>query len=250
MIAVRACMSGTFLTTFREDGTLNTTKPAKPAGTGLSRFFTKELALRTVACIIGNIIIGLGVAMAKIADLGIDPFNGMCMSVSAYWDVPYTTFTLCFNLSCFVFEIIWGRKYINIGTFINWFLICYDVSFFLWLFGGLFPAPESLAARIILLVGALFVMSFGLAVYQMADLGVSPYDVLPIMFCDRVTKFPYFWARIIVDSLCVTGMLLSKSDLIGIGTLLTALGLGPIIHLFTVLLTRVMKLKQKEKSAA
>lgn len=201
----------------------------------------KTLLLRTLFCILGNAIIGLGVAMSKTADFGIDPFNGMCMSVSAFFDINYMLYTWTFNLCCFVFEILWGRHYIHIGTFINWFLVSYAVTFFLNLSGPVsIPHPETVPGRIVLLVLSLLVISFGLAVYQIADLGIAPYDAIPFMFCERHPNFPYFWARIILDSACVTGILLTHGDLLGVGTLLTALGLGPVVHLFMVLLKKLV----------
>ena len=162
------------------------------------------------------------------------------MSVSAFFNIDYRIYTWTFNLLCFTFEIIWGRKYIHIGTFINWFLVSYAVQFFLDTHESLtLPTPQTLPMRVLLLLVALPVISLGLAIYQEADLGIAPYDVIPIMFCERHPKFPYFWARIILDSSAVIGILATGSSLIGIGTLLTALGLGPIINMFSVILEKI-----------
>lgn len=211
----------------------------------------KTLTLRVLACILGNAIIGLGVAMSKTADFGIDPFNGMCMSVSAFFGINYMIYTWTFNLCCFLFEIIWGRHYINIGTFINWFLVSYAVTFFLNLRDTLtLNVPATVVGRIVLLVASLIVISLGLAIYQLADLGIAPYDAIPFMFCERHKKFPYFWARIILDSLAVSGILLTHGDLLGVGTLLTALGLGPVVHLFMNILRKLFMKNEKEEQTA
>lgn len=210
----------------------------------MRKFGKKELWIRVIACIIGNLLIALGVALAKIASLGNDPFNGMCMSVSAFFHLPYTVFTWSLHLLFFLFEILWGRKYIHIGTFINWFLISFAVSGILSGYDLILPRPDGLSVRIVILVFGLVICSLGLAVYQTADLGVAPYDALPIIFCDRFKKFPFFWARMIEDSLCVLGIVFTlnpEEHLLGIGTLLFALGLGPIIHLFMNLLKRLLK---------
>ena len=193
----------------------------------------KTLALRILISVLGNTVIGFGVAIAKIADLGIDPFNGMTMGVSGALGVPYPVFTWGFNLLCFTAELIWGRKYINVGTFINWFLVSFAVSGFLSLFGfaGL-TTPEGLPPKLAMLLLALLLMSLGLAIYQSVDFGIAPFDAIPIMFCERHPRFPYFWARILLDSTAVLGILLTDRSLCGIGTLATALGLGPIVHFF------------------
>ncbi len=204
----------------------------------------KEWTKHIIACIVGNLLISVGVSLAKIASLGNDPFNGMCMSVSSFFNINYPLFTWGLNLTFFVFELIWGRKYIHIGTFLNWFMISYFVSAILKLYGLFLPTPESFAIRIPVLVAGVVICSLGIALYQFADLGVSPYDVLPIMFCDTFKKFPYFWARIIEDGVCVIGILLTfnaESKLLGIGTVIFALGMGPIIHLFTNILKKSEK---------
>lgn len=205
--------------------------------------FTAELRNRTLACVLGNIILGLGVAITKMAAFGNDPFNGMCMSMSDWLGIPYTVFTPLYNTVLFGFEILWGRKHIHIGTFINWFLLCYAVSFFLWVFEEIGWAPTGMIYRLAVLLVGLLVVSFGLSVYQLADLGVAPYDAIPLMVCERWPKIPFFWARVALDSLSTVVILLT-GGVVGIGTLLTALCLGPAVHFFTYLLTR-----KKQKTA-
>ena len=194
--------------------------------------WTPALRRRVAMCIIGNIILGLGVALTKLTAFGNDPFNGMCMAVSARIGIPYAVYTPIFNLALFGLELLFGRKYIHIGTFVNWFLLCYAVSFFLWI-GELFGVTvlSGMALRLAVLVIGLIVISFGLALYQRADLGVAPYDAIPLMVCDRWPRVPFFWARIALVGLCtVVGWL--AGGIVGIGTLLTALALGPVVDFF------------------
>lgn len=215
--------------------------------------FTKDLAKLIAECIIGNIFIGIGVAITKMATLGIDPFNGMCISVSSYFHISYPVFTWSYNTALFIAEIIWGRKYINIGTFINWFLLCYVVAFCIPIFEKFFCTNFSdvvslsdgnlawkssaaiYALRLAILIGGLIVISFGLALYQIANLGVAPYDALPLMIIDRFPKIKFFFARICFDGTSALIIWLC-GGIVGVGTLATAFGLGPIVHLFMMLL--------------
>ena len=194
--------------------------------------WTPMLRRRVTMCIIGNIILGLGVALTKLAAFGNDPFNGMCMAVSARIGIPYAVYTPIFNLVLFGFEWLFGRKYIHIGTFVNWFLLCYAVSFFLWI-GDLLGCTtvNGMALRLIVLAAGLIIISFGLAMYQRADLGVAPYDAIPLMVCDRWQRVPFFWARIALDGLSTVVVWLA-GGIVGIGTLLTALALGPVVDFF------------------
>ncbi len=209
----------------------------------------KELTVKIIACIIGNVLIGLGVALTKMAALGNDPFNGKCMAVSAFLGVPYTYYTLGFNTFLFIFELIWGRKYINIGTFINWFLLCYVVSFFLPIFESTVGYPDSLPVRLLILVVGLLICSLGIALYQYADLGVAPYDAIPLMIVDHHPKVKFFAARVTLDCTLVILILLCGGP-VNIGTAANAFGLGPIVHFYMWIIGKIMSDGKKTDEAS
>ena len=197
--------------------------------------FTRALGIKIVLCILGNIIIGIGAAFTKMALFGNDPFNGMALSVSAFLHIPYVAYVYALNLILFVFEWIWGRKYINIGSFINMFLMSVVVDFFIPVFEGLVGYPDSMIFRVLILLGGMIITSFGLALYQEANLGVAPYDAVPLMVVDHFPKVKFFWARIALDSLSALLILLT-GGILGIGTLANALCLGPFVHIFTLMI--------------
>lgn len=208
-----------------------------------TRFSSKrEIVIRIIACIAGNIIIGLGVAVTKITLFGNDPFNGMCMSASDVIGIPYTIFVWIFNLTLFAAEIIWGRKYIHFGTFINWFLLAYAVSFFLPFAENILGYENSLPVRLLLLLAGILVSSFGLALYQYADLGVAPYDAVPLMVVNHFPKVKFFAARMALDCAAVAVIIICHG-VIGIGTLINAVGLGPVVHVYTLFINKVVKKK-------
>lgn len=51
------------------------------------------------------------------------------------------------------------------------------------------------------------------------------------MVCDRWPRVPFFWARIALDGLSTVVVWLA-GGIVGIGTLLTALALGPVVDFF------------------
>ena len=134
------------------------------------------------------------------------------------------------NCIYLIFPLIWGRKYINIGTILNGVLLGYIVDFFFKLINGAFGDPSSLVTRLLWLVPAVIVISLGISLYQTADLGVGPYDYLALGLRDHL-HFPYFACRIFTDSCCAFAAWI-MGGLIGIGTLLCALCLGPFTQFF------------------
>jgi len=187
---------------------------------------------RIFFCVLGNMFIGLGVAFTKIASFGNDSFNGMNMAVSALLGINFVVYTWIFNLASFTFEFFFGKKYIFVGTFLNWFLVSFFVDLFLKPMYLLFPVTPPLLSRIILLLVGLLICCFGLALYQNSNLGISPYDVLPIIFCDRFPKVPYAVARLTLDvSACVVMWLCG--GLLGVGTLVNSFLTGPLVFFYT-----------------
>lgn len=201
------------------------------------KIFLKTTRLKTLLCLLGNFIIGVGVAFIKSAAFGIDPFNGGCMALAGALGVPYTLFTLCLNTVLFIALLFWGRRYMNIGTFINWFLLCYVVDFFMPIFAKTVGFPAALLPRLAILIGGVLTISFGLALYQCADLGVSPYDALPLYLHDHFPKIKYFWLRVLLDSVMVLIMLLCKAQT-GLGTVVLMFGLGPFVQFFSAVIQK------------
>ena len=89
-------------------------------------------------------------------------------------------------------------------------------------------------------------MCFGASLYFTADLGVSAYDAISkIMSDNRVAQFRF--CRIITDMICVViGFVLRAS--IGIGTIITALFMGPLIQWFNVNFSESLLRLQNEKA--
>ena len=59
---------------------------------------------------VGNVILGLGVAIFKLSGLGNDPFTGMAMGLAECIGIEYPRFVILLNVGFFVIEIIWGRN--------------------------------------------------------------------------------------------------------------------------------------------
>lgn len=198
----------------------------------IKNYFRNMGMKRFIAMIIGNIILGLGISIFKFAGMGNDPYTAMIFGVSDYFGFYFPVFQIVFNFSVFViFELTLGRKYIGAGTVVNMFFLGYIVNFFVWLLNTLFNAPVTFWSQLPVMIIGVLVTCFGVSFYQTSDAGVSPYDSVSIIIHDRIEKIPYFWARIFTDALCTLVTFLT-GGLLGLGTLVCAFGIGPIVHFF------------------
>lgn len=182
-------------------------------------------------------VMGLGVCLFKLSLMGNDPSSAFVMAVADKIHIDFSIVLLVFNLLCFVFEFIFGRKnhLIGIGTFVNWFFVGIIASLFVRLITHFFGAEYTLVARILIMISGVLVLSFSASLYQTANLGIAPYDALSIMM-DKHLPIPYFWCRIITDAVCALLAYL-LGGIVGVGTLICALGLGPFISMFNKLVS-------------
>lgn len=183
-----------------------------------------------VMCI-GNIILGLGIAIFKFSGLGNDPFSGMVMALSDRAGIEYAVFLIMINTIVFIVEFILGRKLIGLGTFVNALLLGYVVTFFYNLIVSAAGEPGQLLQRILIICIGVIVTSFGVSMYQLPKQGVAPYDSMSLIMTERLKKIPYFWNRVVTDAFCAL-MCWLAGGIVGLGTLVSAFGLGPFVQFF------------------
>lgn len=190
-----------------------------------------EKQRRILMTVMGVLITGFSVGIFNFSVFGMDPFQVFAHGVWKQTPIGYGTFYALLNLLMLVFIFLIDRKKIGLGTLINIFLLGYVVQFSSWLFDYLIPSP-SLLARAIALVIAIIIICFGSAMYFTGDLGVSTYDAVALIMAEKkIAKFHYL--RIGTDLICVA-IGFSLGATVGIGTLITAFFMGPIIAFFNV----------------
>ncbi len=201
---------------------------------------------RFLLMIVGNIILGMGVAIFRLSTMGNDPFNGMNMAVSAYIGISYPLYQVLVNIALFIFQIFAGRKLIGAGTIVNAVFLGYLVSFFYHLMLGI-GQPHTIPARVVTVLAGVVVCSLGLSFYQRSNAGVAPYDALALIMDRKFTKISYFWCRIITDACCAVVCFLF-GGIIGLGTLVSTFGLGPFVQFFDKTITmKILKETDNKK---
>lgn len=199
----------------------------------LSNF--RNLTLRRVLVMLfGIVMLSIGVALFDFSKMGNDPSTSTVIVLGDLTGLGLSGMMLLMNSLYFIAEILLDRSMIGLGTFVNWMCIGPIAELLLgafqrifWLHGGDLPFFPRL---IIMLLGVL-ILSFGASLYQTADTGIAPYDALSIIMSRRQRKIPYFWCRIITESACAIATAL-LGGIVGLGTLICALGLGPFITFF------------------
>lgn len=188
---------------------------------------------RLIIMLVGNIFLGMGISIFKLSGLGNDPFSGMVMALADTSGIAYARFLILLNLFLFLVQLIAGRRFIGIGTIVNAVFLGYFVTFFYNIWLDVLGEPQLLWQRVITVAIGVVVCSFGVSLYQTSNVGIAPYDCLSLLMRDRFPRVSYFWHRMFTDTLCAL-ICLVFGGIIGLGTLVSMFGLGPIIHFFNV----------------
>lgn len=206
-----------------------------------------SLKKRIGMSLFGVIICAISVGIFKIAALGVDPFQSFMAGLDALVPIKFGTLYVITNAVLLLFALIFDRHYIGIATFINLFLLGYITQFTFELLQKVIVNP-SIVVRIICLVVGVVVICFGSAFYMTADLGVSTYDAIALIICNTWKKGKFQYVRIITDIICVllgVGLFLLAGGSIGmiptiagVGTIITAFFMGPLIEFFNVKIAR------------
>ena len=191
----------------------------------------QKISLRRIlGMIAGVVIIGIGIAVFKFSHLGNDSISALNLRLAELVGLPFSIENVLMNLFLFIPQLIWGRRYIGLGTIINSFCIGFIVTFTNDALVRVFGTADTLPVQLVWVAVGVLVVAFGCSLYQTADLGVAPYDSLALALQDHLHK-PYFGCRVFTDALCAVITFL-LGGLVGIGTLVCAFGLGPFIQFF------------------
>lgn len=200
--------------------------------------YDKKLFPRRLAMTIAGVVIcGISIALFKASRFGVDPFqtfaNGV-YSVVSVTGLSFGTVYALLNAAMLVAIFSLDKHYIGIATVINLFGIGYICDASGWALYQVLPEPN-LWQRIVLLLVGIVILCISSSLYFTSDLGVSTYDAVSLILRDKkVAKFQY--CRIGCDLICVAVgvglMILGGTEvlsLVGIGTIVTAFFMGPII---------------------
>jgi len=198
---------------------------------------TKRIFMSIIGVMIGAVSVGF----FKLAAFGVDPFQSFMSGTHQMFPISFGTLYVIVNAILLLFALLFDRHYIGIATFINLFLLGYVVDFSHQTLLAIFP-DASMFIRIPSFIFGFVALCFGCSVYITADLGVSTYDAIALIMANtwKIGKFKYI--RIVTDIVCVIAgivmFLVGGGDaakiptFVGVGTILTAFFMGPLIDFF------------------
>ncbi len=179
---------------------------------------------RRVAQLLGGLsLFGLGIALMIEAKLGVAPWDVLALGIEKQTGWPFGAVTVVLS---FVVLLAWIpiRERLGWGTLINSLMIGPMAGLFLWIF----PTPDVVWLQYAYLVAGVVVIGIGSGLYIGARFGPGPRDGLMTGLV-RVTGRPVWLIRGSIE-ITVLAIGWALGGVVGIGTLVFAFGIGPIVN--------------------
>ena len=185
---------------------------------------------RLARLIFGLVLFGLGIAIMVMSGLGLSPWEVLHQGISQQTGIPIGTVGIITGL---LVLLLWIplRERIGLGTVLNVILIglVIDATLFIVDYGG-----EPLWVRTATMLGGVLLIGIGTAYYIGAGLGPGPRDGLMTGLARR--GYSIGPVRIGLElAVLIVGWLLGGT--VGMGTVVFAFGVGPLIAWFLPRLT-------------
>ena len=185
----------------------------------------QELTARLPRLILGLVLFGIGIAIMVIANLGLSPWEVLHQGISRRTGIPIGTVGIITGV---LVLLLWIplRERIGIGTLLNVLLIGLVVDASLWLLPS---SVDAMWLRWGLMAGGTIIIAFGSGLYIGAGLGPGPRDGLMTGLARRGINVAV--ARVGIEvAVLVIGYFLGGT--VGIGTVVFAFGVGPLVAIF------------------
>lgn len=191
---------------------------------------SSELRRRLPQLLVGLVLFGGGIGLTAVSDLGIGPWDVLHQGIGDRIDVPLGTVSVVVS---FVVLLAWIplRQRVGVGTILNAVIVGFMIDIVVWAL----PDVGNLAARWALLLGGLVVMGLGSGLYIGAGLGPGARDGLMTGLAARGLGSLRAIRTAIELTVLAAGWALGGT--VGIGTVLAAFAIGPLVQFFLPRLT-------------
>jgi uncharacterized membrane protein YczE len=192
--------------------------------------YVRGVRVRLVQLYAGLVLYGVSSSLLVLAGLGLDPWDVFHQGLARNTSLAIGTWAILVGVAVLLLWIPL-RQRPGIGTVSNVVLVGGTMDVVL----GHVHAPHGMAVRVLCLVGGVFLNGVATGAYIGAGLGPGPRDGLMTGLAARGHSIRVVRTGIELAVLA-TGWALGGT--VGVGTVLYALSIGPLAHLFIPLFAR------------
>ncbi len=206
-------------------------------------FNLKPKPLTFIFLVFGLFLFGLGESLLITSGAGVGPYTVLAQGISNLtdWSIGLSTFVI----SIFVL-LLWIplKQKPGMGTILNAFIIALTIEFSVYYL----PYPESYPLQVLQVLIGVLTIGLGSGFYLISNLGAGPRDGLMIGL-QRISNMPIYSIRtaieisvVIIGSFCLLNNIDKLlGEVVGLGTAIFALGIGPSVALGITLVGKFSK---------
>ena len=202
------------------------------------RWLSRSILRRLPGLLLGLVTFGLGIALMAQAGLGLGPWEAFHQGLGRLTGLELGTVSVVLGLPILLLWWPLGERP-GIGTVLNVLVIGTSTNLGI----AVLPAAVGGPAQLAMMFGGVVTIGIASGLYLGADLGAGPRDGLMTGIHHR-----FGWSirrsRTLIElSVLGAGFLLGGT--IGVGTLVFALGIGPLVQLFLTIFDRDGRVAQR-----
>ena len=196
---------------------------------------------RLLWLVLGMVVSAVGITLMLQANVGLEPWSVLQQGLAQTTGMTYGTASMIVGAAAIAVAVLCGESF-GFGTVINIILCAVFIDGLLWL--GWIPQMHTLAGGILMLLAGLELLALGTWMYMKSTLGAGPRDALMVALARKTGRSVGLCRASVEIVVIIAGFLLGGQ--VGIGTVISALGLGSLFNLnFYLLHFRAAELHQE-----
>lgn len=191
----------------------------------------REYGRRLLLLFSGLLVTAVGVVLVLQANVGLEPWSVLHQGISAAFGITYGNAATIVGAVVIAAAVLCGESF-GIGTVANVFVAPAFIDIFLWL--DWVPQMHGIVPGMFMLLAGLELIVLGTWMYMKSTLGEGPRDALMVVLSRR-TERSVGLCRSTVELIAIlAGWRLGGQ--VGIGTVISAVGIGTLFNLNFALL--------------
>ncbi|WP_312167949.1 hypothetical protein [Microbacterium sp.] len=203
----------------------------------------RDIVERIVQLLVGLFLYGVALGLMVRGGIGVAPWDVLALGISGQAGIGYGVVTVLVSV---IVLLLWIplRQRVGLGTLLNALLVGPSADLALFVI----PAPPSIWVGAPMFVAGLLLLAFATGLYIAADFGPGPRDGLMTGLVARTGRPVWLVRTLIEGSVLLIGFLLGGP--VGVGTVLFAFGVGPLVGWFLPWTTRLRAARSQQLSRA